>query len=470
MLKLLFSLALSALAAGRETVLERMKSISNDQAPPICAEIRSQMAELAKLTPLYEDPRRSRSILLPREKIASEILRLVAEFDPLDKEFHRGEQELRTELAIRTLSKAEIAPPGTRSHLVQYYVYHEALSASKRCVQECHRKLLADDDLLQAAMQRHARRSFRIRIFAIVAAVLLALSAGSVFLARRMAARTVRQTLVQNPAPAEPASQALAGNIRLDKVIGEGGMGVVHEGTDLTLDRKVAVKQMRDEISEHPRALSQFLAEARLVAALKHPNIVEIYSILKERGKLYLVFEYVDGETLDHALRVNKKLTLPQSLSVLRQAASALDYAHSKKVIHRDLKPSNIMLTPAGVARLMDFGIAYQAKKTIAMLTKAEKWGTPAFMSPEQELGEIGRETDIYALGACFYAMLTGTLPFPGPDHLAQKRAMKPAGAEHLPAKLLPVMKKVFAVDPRQRYHSGAELVSAVSAIEGLPS
>ena len=471
MLKILFCLALSASAADQETVLGRMKSISTDEGQRVCREMRASTVELQKIARLYQNQRDTKSIILRRDRVILDFHRASDEYALLYKDYKRCEEVLQAKLAynaihLRTRAKSTDSRRGAKSDLFQYYLYDEAWSSVKHCVEDCSKKFWADDDVFAAAMALHERRSARMRILAAAAATLLLCAAIPILLARRMAARTVRQALLALPQAAaaskDEVGAVLAENIRLDRIIGQGGMGLVYEGTDLTLDRKVAVKRMRDEISENPRGLSQFLAEARSVAALKHPNIVEIYSILKERDRIYLVFEYVEGETLEHALAVNRKLTLEQSLPVLRQAAAALDYAHSRKVIHRDLKPSNIMLTPAGTARVMDFGLAYQAKKTIAMLTKAERWGTPAFMSPEQELGSIGNETDIYALGVCFYVMLTGTLPFPGPDHLAQKRAMKPAGAERLPAKLLPVMKKAFAVDPRQRHHSGAELVAAV--------
>jgi hypothetical protein len=451
-----------------------MRAISTEKGLRVCQDMCASAAELERLTPLYQDTRAMRSIALRRNKIILDFNRASDEFNLLYGEFKRCEKSLQTRLAFKALRfKTQAKPPeskqGAKADLVQYYVYDDAWSDVKHCAAECRKKVQAADALFNAATALHEQRLARRRNIAIIAAALLLCAAFPILLARLTAARTVRQALLAPPQAAaaskDEIGRVLAENIRLDRLIGRGGMGVVYEGTDLTLDRKVAVKRMRDEVSEDPRGLKQFLAEARLVATLKHPNIVDIYSILKEQDRLYLVFEYVEGNTLDSALVLNKTITLEQSLSVLRQAASALDYAHSKKVIHRDLKPSNIMLTKAGVARLMDFGIAYQAKKTIAMLTKAERWGTPAFMSPEQELGEIGRETDIYALGVCFYAMLTGTLPFQGPDFLGQKRALNMTGAERLPEKLLPVVKKAFAVDPGRRYRSGAEMLSAIEAL-----
>ncbi|MFA5139814.1 MAG: serine/threonine-protein kinase [Elusimicrobiota bacterium] len=462
----LLLIPLPAFSQGIDPVLKEMDAITSVEGPRLCEELRAYTEQLEALEPSYQDPSALDDAKFQRAHARAELERSMKDFRILDERFKQLGKTAQTNLALMAFRRKSAGKVDPRTSVFQTYAHHDAFRKLSLCYEKSYKAIQKNDELFSAAFQARAERKARIRIGLVVAGVILLCAGLPIFLARRMAARTVRQALLALPRAAaaskDDVGQVLAENIRLDRIIGQGGMGIVYEGTDLTLDRKVAVKRMRDEISENPRGLSQFLAEARSVAALKHPNIVEIYSILKERDRIYLVFEYVEGETLEHALAVNRKLTLEQSLPVLRQAAAALDYAHSRKVIHRDLKPSNIMLTPAGTARVMDFGLAYQAKKTIAMLTKAERWGTPAFMSPEQELGSIGNETDIYALGVCFYVMLTGTLPFPGPDHLAQKRAMKPAGAERLPAKLLPVMKKAFAVDPRQRHHSGAELVAAV--------
>ena len=262
------------------------------------------------------------------------------------------------------------------------------------------------------------------------------------------------------------AGSVVGGNYRLEREIGRGGMGLVFEATDIALRRKVAVKQLRPELRQSPKDLEMFLAEARLVAALRHPHIVEIYAIVTEGSDLHLVFELVTGQPLHLALQRVGRLKLDTAAALIKQVGSALDFAHANRVIHRDLKPANVMLTPQGSAKVMDFGLAHQASMTVAKLTHAESWGTPPYMAPEQELGTVSRESDLYALGVMLYESVTGNIPFPGPNFLAQKREMRFAPpsqvAPGLPAGLDDVVRRALEADPARRFHSAAEMVEAL--------
>ncbi|MEK7874026.1 MAG: serine/threonine-protein kinase, partial [Chloroflexota bacterium] len=287
-------------------------------------------------------------------------------------------------------------------------------------------------------------------------------------------ARTARRL----PAPAQAAAGfaaprtpdvVLGGNFRIVRELGRGGMGVVFEALDLALERKVAVKRMREELCQSPKDVEAFLDEARMVAALRHPNIVEIHSVLWENGSAYLVFEFVPGEPLNRTLGRGRLDGRPLT-GLLSQLASALDYAHSRKVIHRDLKPANIMLTAEGTAKVMDFGLAHRAKMTVARLTRAKAAGTFAYMAPEQELGSVSRESDLYALGVCVYEMAVGRLPFEGPNFLVQKRELRyvpPSKAAGLSPAFDALIAKALQLDPARRFHSAAELLAAVEAARG---
>ncbi|HVE13334.1 MAG TPA: serine/threonine-protein kinase [Elusimicrobiota bacterium] len=260
----------------------------------------------------------------------------------------------------------------------------------------------------------------------------------------------------------------VVGDYRLLREIGRGGMGVVYAAEDPALKRRVAIKRMRGEIGEISESRQMFLKEARLVAGLSHPNIVKIYAILVEGLSVFLVFEMIEGRSLDAALREDGRMAPERALDVIRQAGAALDYAHANRIIHRDLKPSNVMLEEGGGVKVMDFGIAHQAKATVGRLTRTAAWGTPHYMSPEQELGAVSRESDIYALGVCLYEMLTGALPFEGPDFLGQKRRMEWAPARRrvpeLPEAVEAVLSRALESDPARRFHSGAELAKALEA------
>ncbi|MEK7657437.1 MAG: serine/threonine-protein kinase, partial [Elusimicrobiota bacterium] len=261
----------------------------------------------------------------------------------------------------------------------------------------------------------------------------------------------------------------LGNNYRIERELGRGGMGFVYEATDLTLHRKVAIKRMRQEISASGKELDMFLAEARMVAALKHPNLVEIYSIVREGSQVLLVFEFVSGQVLHAFLDDGRRVSLRSTKGVLRQICGALDYAHSRKVIHRDLKPANIMITPEGVAKVMDFGIAHQAKMTVARMTRTEAWGTPPYMAPEQELGTVSRESDLFALGVIFYEMMTGKMPYGGPNFLAQKQEMvfvpPSKAAPGIPAGVDGVVRRALQAEVSKRFHSAAEFMAALEAV-----
>jgi tetratricopeptide (TPR) repeat protein len=256
------------------------------------------------------------------------------------------------------------------------------------------------------------------------------------------------------------------GQVRLDQVLGSGGMGVVYEGRDLRLDRRVAVKKMRGDVNASPRVRDRFIAEARIVARLSHPNIVTIHSVTECAGEIYLVFEFVDGRTLADLASPRRPLALDGVLSVLRGVAEALDYAHRKGVVHRDLKPSNIMVTREGLAKVMDFGIASFASEALTRLTQTGAvLGTPAYMAPEQAMGQPVPQSDVYSLALCAYEALSGRLPFDGTHEGMLKRKIEgprdPLSRHYKGAseRLDAVFAKALDPDPRKRHQSAGQFV-----------
>jgi tetratricopeptide (TPR) repeat protein/tRNA A-37 threonylcarbamoyl transferase component Bud32 len=202
---------------------------------------------------------------------------------------------------------------------------------------------------------------------------------------------------------------ALMNQFLLVRKLGEGGMGVVYEGYDKTLKRKVAIKKLRSDMGLSPEAKEQLLNEARTTASLRHPNIVDIYTVFEIDGDLFLVLEYVEGVTLESKLDKEGRLTLQTSKSIFKPICRALDFAHNNNIIHRDLKPGNIMISSAGVVKVMDFGVARQLDEARSSKTVS---GTPAYMPPEQQKGFVKKESDIYSLGICLYECLTGHVPW----------------------------------------------------------
>ncbi|MDD5627974.1 MAG: protein kinase [Elusimicrobia bacterium] len=269
------------------------------------------------------------------------------------------------------------------------------------------------------------------------------------------------------PAPAREVDvgSVIGGSYRIDRLIGEGGMGKVFEGFDATIRRKVAVKMMRPELRRE-LGDAQILDEARLVALARHPNIVEIFAVLQEAGEIFLVFEFVAGRPLYAILQAKGRLPLAETAHILGQVAAGLDLAHAKRVIHRDLKPANVVISNEGVAKLMDFGIAHRSSAQ-ATRESSQAGGTLPYMAPEQHQGLVCRESDLYALGVMAYELLTGSRPFDGPDllELKQKASFPPASgrAPGLPPLIDGVLSRALAADPGARFHSGKEFIDALA-------
>lgn len=278
------------------------------------------------------------------------------------------------------------------------------------------------------------------------------------------------------------AQQALTGSGRkpstidtsyeMGKVLGQGGMGVVYEAIDKALKRKVAVKMLRPELKTDAHERERLLQEARTVAALHHPAIVEIHSIMEDEAGLYLIFEHVDGKPLDDLLHERKKLSLRQTKAILKPVCQALDFAHRHGVVHRDLKPSNVMLSVDGDVKVMDFGIARTAKDSMAKFSQASTvTGTPHYMAPEQESGIVRKESDVYSLGCCLYEMLTGERPYHAQAALSNKLERKYAKPREidpsLPTEIDTLIDNALHPDPDQRIHSPKDFWALLDRIPG---
>jgi serine/threonine protein kinase/DNA-binding CsgD family transcriptional regulator len=253
--------------------------------------------------------------------------------------------------------------------------------------------------------------------------------------------------------------------------LGEGGAGVVYKAHDRMLDRDVAVKFLSPKYFSGTEAVARFLREARLVARLSHPNIMSIFDVGEDQGWQYLVLEYIPGNDL-HTLMMERSKPWPvaEVVPIMKSALEALAYAHGQGVIHRDIKPENIMLTPQGMLKATDFGLAF-AHEEVRLTRDDGMVGTILYMSPEMIQGKnIDPRTDLYSLGAVFYEMLNGEPPFPG-EHVAQiiskiiyaepepLRARRP----DIPFELETVIMRLLMKDPAQRYASAQEALSSLS-------
>ena len=258
-------------------------------------------------------------------------------------------------------------------------------------------------------------------------------------------------------------SEYIGKKYQIIREIGRGGMGIVYEAVNKEIGKKVAIKKMKEELAINPREKKRFLEEARRVAELHHPNIVDIYDMFEESGNVYLVFEYVDGETVDNILNHKTRFSLENTKRIIFAVCSALEYAHNKRIIHRDIKPSNIMETKERYVKIMDFGIAREAKDTLSRLTGKDTSGTMAYMAPEQHLGSYDARSDVFSLGVTMSEMITGELPFKGPDFYLQKEKMiyRPASelVPELPKQIDELISKCLQADKEKRYKTVNDLI-----------
>src|SRR5919199_990814 len=206
----------------------------------------------------------------------------------------------------------------------------------------------------------------------------------------------------------------ISDRFRLEEKIGSGGMSTVYRAYDPTLERWVAIKLMHRDISTDPDQLERFRREARAVASLNHPHIVTVIDAGEDEGAPYIVFEYVEGETLKDRIRGRGRLPVPEAVAYAIEIGRALSSAHSRRLVHRDVKPQNVLIDLDGRAKVTDFGIA-RSMEAQSLTATGRVLGTTDYVSPEQALGrEVTEQSDIYSLGICLYEMLTGEVPFKG--------------------------------------------------------
>ena len=295
------------------------------------------------------------------------------------------------------------------------------------------------------------------------------------------------------PALSDMSGQALGG-YRLDASLGAGGMGEVYLSHDAKLGRDVAIKILPPAFTSHPDRLARFEREARMLAALNHPNICAIYGFEEADGVRFLILELVEGVTLAqklaHAATVREKgagLPLGQALGFARQIAEALEAAHDKGIIHRDLKPANIKITPDGTVKVLDFGLA----KTVGgdgpssdlssvplqdgVRREGPIIGTAAYMSPEQARGmPVDKRTDIWAFGCVLYEMLTGRVTFPGDtisDSIAKILEREPDWSTlpaATPAPIRRLLSRCLTKDPKRRLRDIGDARIEIEALDDI--
>jgi eukaryotic-like serine/threonine-protein kinase len=270
-----------------------------------------------------------------------------------------------------------------------------------------------------------------------------------------------------NRTVSSPVGTLLDGRYRIDAVVGSGGMSTVYRAFDTVLERPVAIKLMHRDIARDSDQLERFRREARAVAQLNHPHIVQIIDAGEEGATPYIVFEYVEGETLKQRIRRLGRLPVPEAVAYAIEVARALDAAHARHIVHRDVKPQNVLIDLEGSAKVTDFGIARTLDED-GLTSDGRVLGTTDYVSPEQALGHpVGPQSDIYSLGVVLFEMLTGDVPFHGENQVTV--AMKHV-REDLPdvqirrpevsAALAAVIERATAKDGRRRTPDAGALIA----------
>jgi serine/threonine-protein kinase len=262
----------------------------------------------------------------------------------------------------------------------------------------------------------------------------------------------------------------LSSRYRLEAKLGSGGMSTVYLARDETLDRPVAVKVMHREMSEQPDQLERFRQEARAVAKLSHPNVVSVIDAGEDGGYPYIVFEYVEGETLKQRIARVGALDVQEAIAYAIEVARGLTVAHARKMVHRDIKPQNILIDAEGRAKLTDFGISRQLEQD-GMTATGRVLGTTDYVAPEQAMGQgADPRSDIYSLGVVLYEMLVGQVPFHAESQVGV--AMKHVNEElpdvqrrrpEVSAAVALVVERATAKQPAERYQQIGEMIDDLS-------
>jgi Protein kinase domain len=276
----------------------------------------------------------------------------------------------------------------------------------------------------------------------------------------------------------EPVIGSVLAGHRIDDVAGRGGMGVVYRATDLALDRRVAVKLIAPALAEDPGFRRRFVAESKVAASLDHPNVIPIYHAGEQDGVLFQVMRYVDGEDLRSVLRREGRVPPDRAARILGQVASALDAAHARGLVHRDVKPANVLLAAGDHVYLTDFGLSKRLGAGGEDSSPGEVIGTTSYISPEQIRGQpVDARTDVYAMGAMLFHMLTGRMPFPLESqearlwaHLSEPPPAASGVCDEVPVAFDAVIARAMSKALEDRHASAGELAGlALVAASGAP-
>lgn len=279
---------------------------------------------------------------------------------------------------------------------------------------------------------------------------------------------------LQSEFEAQKSSQRIPG-YKIQRKVGAGAMATVFLAHQISLDRSVAIKVLPKKFSDNTNFINRFYQEGRAAAKLNHPNIVSAFDVGKAGEHHYFVMEYVDGPTVYDLIVKKKRIPEAEAVEIIRQTALALQHAHERGFIHRDIKPKNIMVSSDKVVKLADLGLARAlSDKEAAKAEAGRAYGTPYYISPEQIRGDenIDQRADLYGLGATFYHMVTGKVPYTGKNpsdvmhkHLKSELVPPDHRNPELSAGCAQVIEMLLTKDPKDRYQSATDLIKDLELI-----
>lgn len=269
----------------------------------------------------------------------------------------------------------------------------------------------------------------------------------------------------------------MLGKYRLIDLLGKGGMGTVFLAEHVTMNRRVALKIVPRGLENNPAAMERFMAEARAIATVDHPNIVQAYSVDNESDRYFIVMEYVDGRDLERIVTEDGPLDYARAADYIRQAAEGLAHAHGRGMIHCDIKPSNLLVNSQGVVKILDLGLARlsgEDEDEKPAKGNDHVLGTVDYMAPEQGLNAktFDHRADLYSLGCTLYFLLVAHPPFPEgtlAQRIVKHQSQSPASIiekrPDAPPQLVRICRKMMAKDPKDRYQSAEDVVRALSEL-----
>jgi serine/threonine-protein kinase len=291
-----------------------------------------------------------------------------------------------------------------------------------------------------------------------------------------------RSTQVSGPRtvskPGDDAAKAhkatILGDFKLQKKLGQGGMGVVYLAHQLSLDRPCALKVLSKDLAAKPGFVERFTREARSMAKIDHPNVVRCFAVGEEKGLHYVAMELIDGKSMQDWLEQLGKLSVPDAIHVTLLCADAIKHAHGLNMIHRDIKPDNILVTSKGGVKVSDLGLAKALDEDMSMTQSGTGLGTPHYMPPEQARNakHVDHRSDIYALGGTLYHFVAGKTPFAG-ESIVELITNKERGSftsarklnPEVPERLDLIIHKAMARDPQHRYQSCDEFIRDLESL-----